>query len=219
VVFEAELANTGQFSAAEPGFTSGDPSPSTMPAGWTPLGSGLDVSFDILAEPTLGLNLLYWNGEDSDADLDIDLDDVSFGAVPDAEVLVMQETGCFACLSVLADGSASDVGGFVIDTTDGSGSIHRHLDFFLLGDAGATDLATEGVYLLALRMLVDGLAAADPLWIVFGAFDGLTDPEIEERVDAAVGYVNAVLVPEPSALGMLAFGLLGLRRFGARRWE
>jgi hypothetical protein len=219
VVFESELENTGQFAGAEPGFTSGDPDPSTMPAGWTPLGAGLDVSFGILAEPTLGLNLLYWDGQDANADLVIDVADVSFGAVPDLEVMLLQETGCFVCASATADGSASGVSGFVIDTTDVTGTIHRHLNFFLLGDSVASDLATEGVYLMALQMAVTGLVAADPLWIVFGAFDSLTDPEIEERLEAAAGYVSAFLVPEPSALAMLALGVLGLARFGARRWE
>jgi hypothetical protein len=218
-IFEAEMqAELGQFVADEPGVVSGNPSPSTMPAGWSPLPSvpPRNVGFNLLT--TLGYNLLFWDG------IGDDVNDVTLGPVGGSEVMVVKQTGCFLCSTAVADGGASPVAGFVFDTT--ASPVHEHPEFFLLGDATPTpDAVTQGVYVLTWQATVQGLAASDPLWIVFGAFDpdsfpDLTPEEFDEflegRIELAASYIELNVIPEPGTLLLLGAGLLGLAAHGRR---
>jgi hypothetical protein len=180
-IFEAEMeADGGQFVADEPGVVSGNPHPPSMPAGWLPLQQSppLDLSFSV--GTSLGFNLLYWDGlGDTPAD-------VVLLPVPDAEVMVIEETGCFTCDVAIVDGGTARVPGFVIDDT--SDPVHEHPEFFLFGDDSSTpDTPSSGVYVLSWSLSVTGLVDSRPFWIVYGVYDPADFPGLdEEEFDAFV---------------------------------
>ena len=50
------------------------------------------------------------------------------------------------------DGGAGDVTGFTIDSTDASGGIHKHINFFMLDDNDLIAGIEEGIYVVGLRL-------------------------------------------------------------------
>lgn len=105
------------------------------------------------------------------------------------------------------------VTGFSLTVSPGGGW-HKHLNYTL------NSPYADGIYLLKLSLFnegtisgplegpANGLATESlPFWVV------LNKNIDEEDHDLAIDYVNAVLVPEPASLGLLAAGaLLALRR-------
>ncbi|MEL7240605.1 MAG: hypothetical protein AAGK78_17235, partial [Planctomycetota bacterium] len=85
-------------------------------------------------------NLLYWDGVDDDNDGDL-LDDVAFStpAAGDTFVIFLSD---FVFTSL--DGSNNDALGFVLDQANGSGAVHRHVDFEAYGPGGFN--APSGTY-------------------------------------------------------------------------
>ncbi len=77
------------------------------------------------------------------------------------------------------------VPGFFFATTGGSGGIHQHVNFTLLGDAD------PGIYLLTLRVRLDDpdIEPSPPIYVVFNK---QTDDAIH---DAATAYVEASCAP------------------------
>ena len=70
-----------------------------------------------------------------------------------------------AVFSSLLDGSASDVGGFVIDQTNAEGFLHKHIDFTISNtDASAP---ADGFYLWSLTISA-GALETDLLYFVHG---------------------------------------------------
>lgn len=211
VVIEGELfgdttAATPSFQGADPGFFSvSDANAGVLGGTATNLPGAASVSIDFLVEPTLNISLGYWDG-------------AQFGATPAGETMTISKGATvFGAL-----GGSASVLGVAIGTTSASGFLDDHPDY----DLGA---ATPGVYLAYGRANVAGLAGpSNPFWFVFGTLDlcaetasctALQDAfnlEIEEQIEAAIGYVNTTLVPEPGTALMLGLGLAGLNRVGRR---
>jgi hypothetical protein len=163
------------YVGSDPGYTAGA---SVFPPPTTPLPANVDVVFEALRERTLGWNLLFWDG----------VGPVSFGPVPDGEVLVVDQNGCVTCAQTVIDGSMSDVSGFALGRTSATGTLHVHHDYFLLGDLALSDAPTPGVYLVTLRARAGTLDWTPPFFFVFGA-----GASAQQRSDAA-DWVDANLV-------------------------
>ena len=156
------------YVGSDPGFVG---SSSGLPNGWLALPANAPVTFEILWERSLGRNLLHWNGSGA----------VAFQPPPDDEVLVIDQNGCVTCAQAFADGAEEDVPGFLLGTTAAGGVLHRHHDFFLLGDLGLSDLPTPGVYLTALRLKAGTLDWSTPLFLLFGA--GASGAQLESAAN------------------------------------
>jgi len=94
------------------------------------------------------------------------------------------------------------VPGFVFASADASGEFHQDIGMTLGAPAGS------GIYLLSLLLWDESgaLGPSDPFWFVLN--NGMS----EEDHDAAIAYVESVVVPSPGA-GLLAIGgLAPLRR-------
>jgi hypothetical protein len=105
--------------------------------------------------------------------------------------------------SATTPGVPGSVPGFVIATADGDGTFHQHIGMTL----GAP--ADSGVYLLSLRLWDESgaLGTSDSIWFVLN--NGMSEADHE----AAIAYVESVLVPGPSVAGLLGLaGFAGLRR-------
>jgi hypothetical protein len=115
---------------------------------------------------------------------------VDFSSVPTQAMTL--EFGPFSATTAATDG---DVPGFSIayDATNPSG-FDEHWDFLLDASAG------EGIYLLQLRFTVDGFQDSLSTWTVLNA--GLD----EAQHDAAIEYVENVIVPAPGAVALLGLG-------------
>ncbi len=211
VVIEGELfgdtlLGSPTFTGADPGFFSvSDANAGVLGGGNTNLPGSANVTIDFLVEPTLNISLAYWDGS-------------VFGATPNGETLTLS-TGATVFGSL---GGSTSVLGVDLGATSATGFIDDHPDY----DLGA---ATPGVYLAYGRANVSGFdSPSNPFWIVFGTLDlceetescselqELFNFEIEEQIEAAIGYVNATLVPEPSTALLMALGLAGLNRVGRR---
>lgn len=170
------------------------------------LGSGLPgesvLSFNIVGAAAFGLpaNLSYWDGVGSPL----------FTAVPSNETLLI-ELGSF---DVTVGSSNGDLTGFNIGTVAGDGTLHRHLNTYLLGSDGDNNPdngfpPANGIYLVSIELLSSdpGIAKSLPMFIVFN--NGLD----EEVHDLAMSYAQSLLVPEPSSIALVALaGLATLRR-------
>ncbi len=128
--------------------------------------------------------LRSWNG----------VGEVDFGTVS-AHALVID----FGPVSVSTPFGDQEVNGFTVPYTD-AGGVHEHFDYLLDGSADA------GIYLLRLRFTADGFQDSESVWAVFNA--GLD----EAAHDAAIEYVEHVLVPAPGVLAMLGLGVAATRR-------
>ncbi len=199
-VFEAELPDS--YFTDDPGFNNDEGE--EFPAGIGALIANEAVSFDFVAMALPNQtpsNLLFWDGTGVAP---------SFAAISDGTTFnASTPTGPFSFDVATADGGSSDVAGFDIDTTSAVGTIHKHINFFLLDSSSETANIADGIYLVGLRLAQAGLSSSDPFYLVF-ATEGI-DEEIHE---AAVGFVETVLIPEPTTAGLLAVGgwLIARRR-------
>jgi hypothetical protein len=121
---------------------------------------------------------------------------VDFATVP-AQALTLE----FGPLSATTPLAGTDVPGFSIRyDADSPTGFDEHWDFLL------DDSATPGIYLLRLRFTVDGFEGSLSTWTVLNA--GLD----ETAHDAAIRYVEDVIVPTPGGLGLAAVGGLAAAR-------
>lgn len=191
-VFEGEFDEFGV--SDEPGINALSSTGGSIPSGFSALPGLVDVTFTADAFDLDGVvaNLWHWDGEG----------EVDFAPVSSGSYLSISKAPSVVFESVL-DGSATDVDGFVIETTDATGFLHKHIDFALINLTGSVD---EGVYLWSMSFEVDSLAS-EPVYFVHGF--GLHD---EEAHEAAVEYVEEALVPEPASAALVLIGLAAIRR-------
>ncbi|MEM7409312.1 MAG: hypothetical protein AAF430_03640 [Myxococcota bacterium] len=148
----------------DPGFTASAFGPEIDPFFLDPPVPNENLHFQISAAPSFltelgGRNLSYWDGSGS----------VSWGPLPagtDGITISVDRSNSMLPMAT-ADGSTSDIPGFVISASDGAGSIHTHIDFELDPDSGA-----DGVYLMMLEGTFDEYAEWVPFWILFEGFAG-----------------------------------------------
>jgi hypothetical protein len=199
-IFEVELAPTGpgEYLALEPGVNHpniNDPGIAAYPASATALQPGDILSLTQLPFTVAGNtdDLFFWNGLGAPA--------------------FTPTTASFH-----VDGGAPLAG-----TAGVGGAFDEHP--FLVVDNGAT----PGIYLASLIGTVDGFAPSEPVYLVMGTedlitpaflgisqaeFDMLSDDELdealEEVIEAGIAYVEANVVPEPTAAVLLAGAFLGM---------
>lgn len=99
----------------------------------------------------------------------------------------------FDTLSAMTPASDAPVAGFGVGL-DADGDLHDHYDFLLNAPA-----RVQGIWLLDVTFTFTGLAAADPVWILF------SQDLAEEDVEAAEEWA-AANVPTPGALVLLGMG-------------
>jgi hypothetical protein len=169
------------YAVSNPGFNAlGSTSPS-LPAGAAGLPAGAALAWDFLPLKIDGVlaNLFYWNGASPEA--------VSFGVLPGPNY-ELSLFGRNADAGV--NGGPEFVPGEVIEITAASGGIHSHRFFFLdSGDNNATTTPADGIYLMAMRLRMEGLDRSLATYFVWGT-PGSTLPAlqaaeawIEDRVD------------------------------------
>lgn len=136
-------------------------------------------------------NLWFWDGSG----------DVAFGAAPEALSIEHPVSGQSLGLSTTTPGAVQP--GFVIGAADEHGGLHQDLEFVL-----ASSTPASGIYLFALSLQADSIGAVAPVYFVLGA--GVED----DLIDSAVDYVNASILPEPTAAALLwsAVALVGVLR-------
>ena len=152
-----------------------------------PPSRGLYVDF-LVSTPTGGgtpLNLLYWDAVDNDGN-GLDENDVEWGPVPLDEIFRIETVGG---AEQTADGSASEIEGVLIRTTNGSGSIHSHQDFELRRSAGG--IPTPGAYLVKMDHTMPGFAEGAPAYYIFST---INTPAITEEV-AITQVENQMIEP------------------------
>ncbi len=170
--------------SADPGFVSRNSSVELDPANLAPPLAGEPLHFNVLAAPSIfpelgGRNLSFWDGTGTVVWSGVqNFEELSifkgpFGN-PDAEIFV--------------DGSTTDVPGFVIGGTSGSGSLHEHIKFLLLPDGLAAPPVgpDDGVYLVLVELAYPAYAEWIPTWLMFKAFAGG-----QSTLDAAIADVEA----------------------------
>ncbi len=186
----APASNPTLLQNNNPGFNSiGDGSPD-MPAGAQALLPGAILSWDFLPMTINGRsqNLFYWNGQDSDGVPGFTPADVQFGPIPTPAyrlTLLDFNSGIHS-----VDGTNTIVPGGKIATTGPDGSMHQHLFFSLQdNDGDSSTLPVDGLYLIAMRLKLPGLANSLPVFMVFGT----PGSSISAEDDAAVPWVEQQL--------------------------
>jgi hypothetical protein len=166
-LFHRELDAT--FFGSDPGFNA--VSQANVPSGYFALPGNTPLAFDFAVMSLYGqtvANLWYWDGVDANHNGDY-LDDVDFQPVMDT-TLTFRVTPYSATI----DGSGDDVPGFNIQTTTDTGTIHRHPNMQM--DGGVGGVPAQGLYLLAMRVRMDGLQESDPFYLVLASDDASIAP-------------------------------------------
>ncbi|WP_391560979.1 hypothetical protein [Mucisphaera calidilacus] len=190
-VFEGEFDDFGV--SDEPGINALSGSSDQIPAGYAALPVLTDVTFTATAFDLDGAtaNLMFWDGHD----------DPAFAPISGGTFLNISKAPA-VLFSANLDGSDSDVSGFVIESTDASGFLHKHVDFALINAVAVP----EGIYVWSFTFEVGDLTS-EPVYFVHGF--GLHD---EEAHEAAVEHIEAALVPEPVSATLMLIGLGALCR-------
>jgi hypothetical protein len=188
--FSAEF--DASFSINNPGFNSLAAGNPNLPAGvgGLPGDTPLGWDFSPMRIGDMAANLFYWNGADSDGVPGFSANDVRFGATPSATYRLYMKS-----FDYFVDGADADVpGGVLVNKTAADGTMHVH-EYFSINDGdgdGATD-PFDGIYLMALRLRMPGLAASLPAYFVFGtlgstveALDKAAVPWVEDHADTLV---------------------------------
>ncbi len=168
----------------DPGFVSRVNPTELNPPGLLAVPGSEPLRFNILAAPADllelgGRNLSYWDGSGT----------VVWSAVPDTEMVSIFKGSIIAPDDEsIADGSTSDVPGYVIGGTDAvTGSLHEHIKFLMLPDGLVSPPVgpNHGVYLLLLELRYDPYGEHVPVWVALKVFAGG-----QSTLDAAVADVE-----------------------------
>ncbi|MEM8944372.1 MAG: hypothetical protein AAGD11_04250 [Planctomycetota bacterium] len=192
-IFEAELEELDLgpglgmiFTGDEPGFN--HPGPADAGFGMLPPGVTALAEFDEVFVNKLPLtidgttaDLFFWDGTGTP----------SFS----------EATGTLFDIVAGTGGSIGDAGL--------GGDFDDHPEFELSTPSGS--LPTPGIYIGSFDVRVNSLSASDQLFLVMGT-DGLapTDEELEELIEMGVDFVATNVIPEPSAIVLLAIAGVGL---------
>jgi hypothetical protein len=133
-----------------------------MPAGASRLPGSTSLAWDFMPMKIDGVlqNAFYWDGTGSAVAT------VDFGALPgpDYEIALYGRN-----LPVAVDGAPSLVAGDVIDVTSSNGSLHSHRYFYLdSGNANEAGPPVDGIYLLSMRLKMNGYDPSQPIYMVLG---------------------------------------------------
>jgi hypothetical protein len=178
------------YAINNPGFNALGTGSVSMPAGAEALPGNTDLSWDFLPMTTndLSQNLFYWNGQDTDGMPGLTPNDVVFGPLPGPNYTLSLFDKSNTKTSV--GGTNAIVPGGVIDTTAADGAMHRHRFFFLEdGDGSGATVPADGLYLLAMRLRMTGLANSLPVFMVFGT----PGSSVAAEDDAAFPWVQQQL--------------------------
>lgn len=179
------------YAINNPGFNSLAANSPSMPAGAQALPGSTDLSWDFLPmtiNNTLSQNLFYWNGQDTDGVPGLTPNDVAFGPLPGPNYTLSLFDKTNAKFSV--NGANAVVTGGIIATTNADGSLHQHRFFFLEdGDGDGGTVPVDGIYLLALRLKMPGLANSLPVFMIFGT----PGSSVAAEDDAAFPWVQQQL--------------------------
>jgi hypothetical protein len=159
-VYSSEFGSN--WSVNNPGFNALAATSPSMPAGASRLPGNTSLAWDFMPMKIDGVlqNAFYWDGAGSTAAA------VDFGALPgpDYEIALYGRNA-----SVAVDGAASLVAGDVIEVTSSSGALHSHRYFYLdSGNQNAAGPPVDGIYLLSLRMKMNGYDPSQPIYMVLG---------------------------------------------------
>lgn len=155
-VRDLEIVQPSLFGTTSPGFTTA--------AGFELLPSEtLDIHAQTMTISGGTFNLLYWDGIDQNGNGDY-ADDVSFGAPSAGDELFVRRS---SALNFALRGESTTPSGFALDTTSGTGTLHKHVSFQARNDNGSP--AGDGLYLASFTMTMDGLADSDPFFLLFNA--------------------------------------------------
>jgi hypothetical protein len=153
-----------------------------------PLPQGADLRFDLLPMTIDGVtsNLFYWDGQGSTPE------DVQFGPVPQTGITLTLFDPNF--VPTAADGTSAMLPGQRIGTTTTSADnlrLHAHR-FFLLDDGDENEFTSppDGIYLMALQLRMEGLRAADPIYVTSAGFQTLTPTVIDALDSASLPWVT-----------------------------
>lgn len=146
-------------------------------------------------------NLFFWDGTGA----------VNFAPVTAAESLSLTRAGFGGWTRTITGTSAGVVNGATIETTDGAGEVHKHLTTTIA--SGGAGPAT-GFYLFAMQFQLSGLAPSADAYLVYGAYDTLSPPDLtafEAAHDEALAWAAAnLVVPEPMTGLLTAVTMTGL---------
>jgi hypothetical protein len=193
-VFNSEFPT--EWATNNPGYGSFGTGSPNLPAGSQTLPGLTALNWDFLPMITnnLSQNLFYWNGLRSDGQPGTVSNDVSFGALPTPTYTLSLFDKTNAKFST--DGTNTVVTGGNIGETNADGSLHYHRYFFLEDNdgSGATSPA-DGIYLIAMRFRMSGLANSNAVFILFGtpnstvaALDNAAIPWVEQQLNLSGDY-------------------------------
>ena len=191
-VFHRDFGST--YAINNPGFSSIGAGSPDMPAGAQALPGNQPLSWDFLSmtitngNDSLSQNLFYWDGQDTDGMPGLTPNDVKFGPLPGPNYTLT----LFDINNVghATDGTNTIVPGGTIDTTASDGFLHRHLYYFLQdNDGDSSTTPADGLYLVAERMKVPGLANSLPVFFIFGT----PGSSVSAEDDAAAPWVEQQL--------------------------
>ena len=126
--------------------------------------------------------------------------------MPDGETLRLDLAGGLA--DATAGNGNAFIPGYDIGTFDSTGDLHIHLGTFLQGSGGNNP--ANGIYMAILQVSTDmpGIAPSQPAFVLWDS--GLGDGA---QLAAAVNYVQATFVPEPSTFLLISIGVSGALLF------